>query len=237
MYPTLPLLLCLLALGTYYDVKNREIPFWLILGFMPGLIISLALYLFFYPWRVEDIVISEVFSLLVTLLVYLMARAGYYGFGDVLIVLVTGVLSPYVLSFGWLKVPLLMMSLVLGLSYVLLEIVSNLFHNIRRLDYFKKATEGCSLAEKAYYAVVGKVFTSSEFRGLKFYFPLIHSGMKKVIARVGKEPLNGSEYDLKDSNYVVATKGIPFIGVLTTGYVLSLLVLSFTLPSFYYCSP
>ena len=86
------------------------------------------------------------------------------------------------------------------------------------------SVKGCTSFEKLYYTLAMKVFAKEEFSSKKFYFPLLHGGLKRKVAKAGVEPLKGSSFEV-EGRYVIATKGFAFATFLATGYALAILYL------------
>ncbi|MEM1694616.1 MAG: prepilin peptidase [Ignisphaera sp.] len=226
LYPSLPPLILYLSIATWYDLRYREIDDALILAGIPGAVSSLVVYTLINGIG-SLISVNTVLSVIVGgVLVstsYLLARKGQMGSGDVPIVLLTTLfLLPYTIKFYGVPVPLVLVVMVLGITYVVAEVVVNVVHNARRIKDFAKATSNCRALEKVYYFLVTKVFKSEEFRNLRFYFPVKHGEVKRFTSRVGLEPMEGSEYEIL-GDMVLAMKGLPFIAVLLTGTILSTL--------------
>lgn len=225
--PGIPMTALFLAVMLYYDIKTREIPIGAVAALAPGIAISFALYVYFsgllFGWGVEDFAMSMAITGVLVATTIALARSGQMGYGDAILVSVVGLLNPHVVpaSFVPVKVPLILLVLFFGLAYLVAEVLWNVAHNARRWAMFKKATEGCTGLERLYYMLAGKVFTREEFASKRFYFPLLHEGMKRKAAKVGVEPLESSEFEVK-GEYVVATKGFAFATFLATGYVLAL---------------
>jgi len=228
--------LLFLAVMLYYDVKAREVPLGAVLALAPGIAISLTLYALFSGllrgYGVGDFALSMATTGVIVLTALAMARSGQLGYGDAVLVGVVGLLNPYVVRapLVLVRVPLIVLVMAFGLAYLLAEVAHNAIHNARRWNMFKRATEGCTALERLYYAVAGKVFTREEFAGRKFYFPLVHEGVKRVTAKVGVEPLEGSGFEVR-GEYVVATKGFALSALLATGYALTIAYLLLLYPA------
>lgn len=225
-YPTLLPLILYLSVLTWYDVKRREIDDALILAGAPGIAASLVVYTLINGVRsllTIDTFSSAVVGATLVATTYLLARRGQMGSGDVPIMLLTTMaLLPYAVEFYGVVVPLVLAVMVLGVVYVVAEMVMNAVHNARRMEDFAEATADCGALEKAYYFLATKVFRSDEFRSLRFYFPVKHGGVKRFTAKVGVEPMEGSEHEVL-GDVVLAIKGVPFVAMLLTGTVLATL--------------
>lgn len=223
-YPTTALTLTFLAITSYYDVKYREISGKLFIAFTPAS--ALALYFLFRFGFTNTSVfsINAVVTFIIAASTYLLARKGIIGFGDVLAVTAVGLLNPYVIKVGNLIVTPLMMSILLGSTYLIAYVTVNAIHNLRRINEFSNLTKGMGKLSKTYFFIVGKVMTTREFKEKKFYFPLVTASESRAFARVASEPLKGSEYEVS-GEYVIASFGLPFVVLLLTGYALYITLL------------
>lgn len=230
-YPTIIPLLIYLAVIAYYDMKYREVTGHLLLSGLPGVAVGLVVhtlikspaYLFSMNTLFSLVIASSVIATS-----FLLARRGQIGVGDVPVVaLVSLALFPYTVRVYGIPIPLILLTFLLGVFYVVVEVIGSVLHNIRRFHEFAEITNDCGLALKLYYFFVSKVFTVREFKNLKYYFPVKYEGSRRLTAKVGVEPLEGREYEVS-GNLVLAVKGIPFVASLFTGAVLSTLWLLLT---------
>lgn len=228
LYPTvLPTILALSVLS-YYDVKYREFDVKVALACIPGIVTGLAIYMANFGDFViytAEFVVTIATSVTMVLTTIVLSRRGLIGSGDILIASMVAIGSPYTVNIASYRVPFPVVVLALGSVYVVMEIVANAFHNASRLDRFLSVTRDCTVVEKLFYFTMSKVFTVDEFRSKRFYFPVKHVGRKRYLVQVGVEPLEGSQHAVEGS-LVLATKGIPFVIVMLTGYVLASLVLA-----------
>ncbi|MEM4788081.1 MAG: hypothetical protein QXV28_08900 [Ignisphaera sp.] len=226
LYPTLLPLIFYLSILTWYDLKYREISDALILAGVPGIATGLVVYILIN--RINSLFTFNILSSVIIggvliATTYLLVMKGQMGSGDIPILLLTTMaLLPYTVEFYGIAVPLVLVVMVLGIIYVFAEMIINVIHNAKRMSYFSKATSDCRTLEKVYYFLTTKVFRSDEFKNLRFYFPVKHGGIKRFTAKVGIEPLSGSEHEIL-GDVVLAVKGIPFIAILLTGTVLATL--------------
>jgi len=218
-YPYTMVTLAFLSIATYYDIREREIDTKLYIAVIPPGLIACTMAYMARTFSLYEVLANTVVTAVVAASTYVLARRGMMGFGDVFLVAIVGLLNPGLVRVWNVYAAPLMLTVVLGSVYVLFILASNLVHNLRRMEMFRKATGGLSRGESFFYLLVGKVMTADEFRRSKFYFPLIAGGTKRMIARVGVEPLEGSEHYV-EGEYVVATYGFPFAAVLLVGYVL-----------------
>lgn len=224
-YPTLLPLLIVLGAASYYDSKYREVPLRLIAAGTPGVVAGLAIHLIFRPWEVLNYyTLTNVAVVGAALLVatYLLFRGGYVGAGDLPVVALLVVGAPYVVEVYGIRMPLSALSVVLGSVYIVAELVCNVVHNFSRFRVFSELVSDVGYAEKLYYFLVCRVMTGDEFAQSKFYVPVKHPGVRKLVARVGVEPLHPEEYgDVEGS--LLAIKGVPFACVIFVGLLLSTL--------------
>ncbi|MEM1694028.1 MAG: hypothetical protein QXL19_09870 [Ignisphaera sp.] len=222
MYTTIPFFIPYLLVLSWYDIKYREIDGRLIIAGVPIIIVSLVIYVLFNG--IETLFTINIFSSIVVSIAlvvttYLLAKRGQMGFGDVLIIFLSVLaLLPYTVRLYGMVVPLIIIVLLFGVTYIVIEIIMNIIHNAKRMKIFIEATADCGLLEKIYYFLISRVFRSNEFRNAKFYFPIKYGGVKRFVAKVGIEPLVYSE-PLDD--LVLALKGIPFVVVLLIGIILT----------------
>ncbi|MEM1561285.1 MAG: hypothetical protein QXK24_00275 [Ignisphaera sp.] len=222
MYTTIPFFILYLLVLSWYDIKYREINGNLIIVGIPIVIASLVVYVLINGIETLftiNILSSIVVSITLVITTYLLAKRGMMGFGDVLITFLSVLaLLPYTVRLYGMIVPLIIIVLLFGITYIVIEIVMNIIHNTKRMKIFIEATTDCGLLEKIYYFLISRVFRSDEFRNVKFYFPIKYRGVKRFVAKVGIEPLVSSE-PLDD--LVLALKGIPFVVILLVGTILT----------------
>jgi len=223
-YPFALVTLAFLAFATYYDEKEREIDSKLFLAVIPPAMVTYAIIYSFGMLDIEGLVATAITTAVIAGTTYVLSRAGIMGFGDVLIMLVVGALNPKVLRFGSLVLTPLALSVLLGAFYLVFVVILNLVHNLRRLNEFKEAIRGAGGGSSIYYMLVGRVMTAEEFKRSKFYFPLVAGGMKRKIAKVGVEPMEGAEHSI-EGEYVIATKGMPFATAMMIGYFLTFVLM------------
>ena len=232
-YPTVLETLAFLGIASYYDAKYREIDAKLFIAMVPPIIVSyfflltLTRLLFGSP-SPDTLTLNTAITAVVTAATYVLARLGMKGYGDVFLVLITGLLNPYEIELWGLTFTPLVLTIIFGLVYVVAVVVSNTVHNIRRWTDFAKATSGVGPAMRAAYMVLGKVMTRDEFKTKKFYFPLYDGSTGRLVAKVGVEPLEGDKYDIQ-GEYVVAAYGMPFSLLLLVGYAVFVALLLFNM--------
>lgn len=237
-YPTIPATLAFLAIASYYDVKYREIDVKLFIAAVPAIVLVHVIFYALRPFpNVFPLILNAVITGVVTGTTLVLARLGVKGYGDVLLVLVTGLLNPFDVPLWGLHFTPLALTIVYGAAYVVALIVVNVVHNVKRWVDFEKASSALSSSMKLFYLVAGKVMTKDEFKAKKFYFPLYDGSTSRLIAKVGEEPLEGREYNIQ-GDYVIATYGFPFSLLLLVGYaifVATLLYLAIVPPASHGC--
>jgi len=219
-YPYTLVTLSFLSIATYYDIKDREIDTKLYIAVIPSCVL---IYIFMYSTNLLslfDIIATSVATAIVALATYLLARQDMIGYGDVFLVTVVGALNPRLVNIWGIYTTPLVLSLIFGLVYLFSLIVSNLIHNLRRRDMFREIARDFSKWETVFYLLIGKVMTVDEFKKSRFYFPLVTNSTKRRTAKVGVEPLSGSDYEV-EGDYVIATYGFPFAAVLFMGYIIT----------------
>jgi len=219
-HPYVLVTIAFLAVASYYDVKEREIDVRLFLAMIPPCVMTYVTLYLANMFPEVDVVTNSIVTAVVASVSYVLARQGVMGYGDTLLILVVGALNPYLVELWGIYLTPLMLSLVFGSAYPLFLMVSNLIHNLRRRDAFEKAVEGFSRNETLFYLLFGKVFSAEEFKKTKFYFPLTADGKKRKIAKVGVEPLEGSEHGI-EGGYVIASFGLPLAVALLVGYAIT----------------
>lgn len=223
-YPTTPLTILFLSIFTYYDIKYREIDRKLLLVTAPAVLLGALLFFILGLVSLRSFFIALLFTAVMAQATWFLAKKGVMGDGDAFLVALVGLSNPYVVKIHNISFPPLLLTVVFGIVYILPIIISNIIHNIRRLDEFNRLTMNTSLAEKVYYFIVGKIMSVDEFKKKKFYFPLATEKMKRKIAYVGFEPLEGKDYDIEGS-YVIASYGFAFATLLLTGYIIYVILL------------
>jgi len=223
-YPFTLVTLAFLSIATYYDVKEREIDEKLYLAVIPPAAAVFAL-MHLAGWlSVVELLVSGLATAIVALATYLLAREGMIGYGDVFLVAAVGLLNPHLVKLGGFYATPLMLSVLFGSAYLIPIVALNLVHNLRRKEMFREAAKNLTKWETAFYMLVGRVMTAEEFRRSRFYFPLVADGIKRKMARVGVEPLEGSEHDVAGM-YIIATYGFPFAAVLLVGYAITVSIM------------
>lgn len=212
--------LVFLSIATYYDVRYREIDTRLFISIIPAGILS---YILVLPWLSYMDIISPILTCTIVLITYLLARRGVMGKGDPFLIAVVGLLNPYVIKLWGITTTPLMLTLVFGTVYVLALVMVNIVYNVRNIKVFMELTRDTRLFEKIYYFLAGRVMSTEEFKRKKYFFPLVTVDSRRLIARVGYEPLEGSEYDIKGS-HLIASHGFAFAALLLTGYILYIIV-------------
>ena len=139
------------------------------------------------------------------------------GSGDPLLILAVGTMNPGIVVVSKLLITPLVASLALSTLHLLGVMINNIVTNIRHWRVFSELTAGMG-ASRLYYMLLGRVMSSEEFRRSRFYFPLVDVGYQRYVANVEREPLSGSEFEVR-GRYVIATKGIPMATSLLVGYI------------------
>lgn len=224
-YPSLLPLAVILGVATYYDVKHREIPMGLLVAGAPGIAVGLALFVLLgglshYQLPTALVVVVVGASLVATS--YVLARRGQLGSGDVPMIALLVVGAPYTVEVGGIQAPVVALVLVLGMVYVLIEVILNAVHNAGMMPAFRRLTADSSAYERLYYFLTSRVMTLEEFRRSRFYFPVKYEGFKRYVARVGTEPLDPSEHQVA-GDVLLAEKGTPFVALLFTGLLFTIL--------------
>jgi len=223
-YPYTLVTLVFLSIATYYDIKEREIDTKLYIAIIPPCILIYIVMYFANLLSLFDIIATSIATAIVALTTYLLARQDMMGYGDVFLVTAIGALNPKLIKIWGIYTTPLVLSLIFGLTYLFFLVISNLIHNLRRKDMFREITRDFSKWETIFYLLVGKVMTAEEFRKTKFYFPLVSGNTRRKTAKVGIEPLSGSEYEVA-GEYIIATYGFPFATILLVGYIITVLLM------------
>lgn len=224
VFPTAPVTLLFLAVATYYDLRYREVDWRLFPAAAPAVLAAYSLLSYTGLLDATVFTVNLVHTCIAAVVAYLLARAGIMGYGDVPLIAVVGLLNPYLVFVGPLPLTPLAATLLLGSVYPVAVAVANVLHNVRRLGAFRELTGGTGLPVKLYYLLAGRVMTVEEFRRGRFNFPLVTGEERRLIARVGREPLRGDEYTIR-GRYLIASHGFAFALLLLVGYTLTLTLL------------
>lgn len=226
-YPTIPPLIGYLLVASYFDVKYREMSDTILLAGYPFIAAGLAYYVLTTGVSLAELMYHLFVSGTVLSMLTVLIKIGVVGDGDFFLAVAMALGLPYVIWVDGYPVSSLLLAILLGEIYSLMEIVGSAVHNARRWRLFKQAVAGASTARVIYYFFGGRVLWGKEFKARKFYFPLVAPGQQRLVAKVGVEPLDPSAYGIPDDALVIATRGQPMAvhflyGALVVGVLLYL---------------
>jgi len=214
LYPGFPVTLAWLSVLAYYDLRYREVGLGPLLAPLPAAaVLAYAAHAkgLLSTWAA---VASAASSAAPVAAVALLSWRGYMGWGDAVAIAVLSALNPFLVQLGPLAMPASGAAIALGSAYAVAHLVGNALWNARRPGLFAEASRGAGALARAYYFLFARALTPEEAASARFYFPLYGGGYRRAVARAGVEPLEMPPV----GGPVLASKGIPFLASLLTGY-------------------